>query len=628
MRADRFAAAGALLFSIVATAAGVTVNVVPPHLQLGTDPGAQIVIAGPPDFSAVEVSANHGTIASVKQVSPGHFVAEYRAPGHTFPRVAIVAVVGTSKGARVHGWTTLPLWGSAEAVLQTAPNANVSVRIGERTYGPIRADANGIGKVLVVVPPGVQSGFYGAKVLDLGLPRVALTHLVLEQAAMQADREQTVAARFYSVSEDGKPRSGLSLRGRVTLGKITQFKPEAPGVYAAQWTIPASAPTEAELSAWTPADPNSATTARLRLSGGPPVRIVLAATPDRVIAGAGVDVRLDAKVVDARGYPTAGAITFTPTLGAVGRAERESEGSWTAGLSVPRGFGGASSLIVRAEVAGAAPAEVTIALQVGPAQQLVVDPDRLSLVGNGANTVELRAQLLDVDRNPVEGTFEASVPVGELTPIPEPSGVRYQYRAPRSLKDDAIELMLSSNGLTARVPIALQAAPSWVTFAPKVGFLSNLGNANAFAAALELGFWLGEHFGLGLEAGYLFVPRDSEVTSGPLAGSRVLIRAHGVPMLGTVSWRGKLASTLPFQATAAGGVTVISSTLKLQDHQDVREVSVVPSAQLTASVGYALGTWTPFVEAGVRWMGDAQGNNLTGSLFSVGVSAGCRFDLL
>jgi hypothetical protein len=30
----------------------------------------------------------------------------------------------------------------------------------------------------------------------------------------------------------------------------------------------------------------------------------------------------------------------------------------------------------------------------------------------------------------------------------------------------------------------------------------------------------------------------------------------------------------------------------------------------------------------VRWIGDAQSNNLTGSLFTVGLSAGARFDLL
>ncbi|MBS1151713.1 MAG: hypothetical protein H6Q89_3411, partial [Myxococcaceae bacterium] len=67
--------------------------------------------------------------------------------------------------------------------------------------------------------------------------------------------------------------------------------------------------------------------------------------------------------------------------------------------------------------------------------------------------------------------------------------------------------------------------------------------------------------------------------------------------------------------------------LKLLGQQDVVETSVVPSAQLAASVGYPFGGWTPFLEVAVRWLGDARGNNLTGSLFSVGVSAGCRFDL-
>ncbi len=630
MRVEPAAAALAFFFSVVASAADLTVNVVPAYLQLGSQPEAQVVIAGPEDLDALSLSVNHGSLGPARRVSPGRFVAIYRAPGQTFPRVAIIVAVGTSKGARIQAWTALPLWGSAEAVLQTLPNANVTVRIGDRTYGPLKADSKGVGKVAVVVPPGIRSGFYGPKVLDLGLPRVSLNHLVLDTAEVQSDREQAVTARFYSVTEDGKPRSGLALRARSTSGTLTDFRPETPGVYVATWKVPASAPGEVELSAYAPADANSTTTARLRLVAGPPSRVVIVANPGQLVAGTTHQTRLTARVTDGRGYTSTAPVAFVSSLGVIGPSELDAENHWTVTLLAPRGFGGASSIKVRAEVPGVAPAQVEVSVRPGRAQLIQVEPERLRLVSDGSSTVEVHAQLLDAERNVTEGTVAAVVPVGELTVVPENSspGVQYRYRPARSLQAGATELQFSSNGLSVKVPVELLAAPSRLSFGPKVGFLTNLGNANALATALNLALWLGEHLGLGLEAGYLFVARNSTLTSGPLAGSRVLLRVHAVPLLGTFSWRGRLSSSVPFQATASGGAVVISSTLKVQDQQDVKETQVVPSAQLTASVGYQFGGWAPFLEAGVRWLGDARGNNLTGSLFSVGVSVGCRFDLL
>ncbi len=636
MRVECAALALALLTSVAAHGAEVAIKVVPTKLQLGTDPKAQILISGPEDLSELAVTVNHGTIAGLEQAAPGHFTAEYFAPGQTVPRVAIIAVVGTSKSKRVHGWVTLQLWGSAEAVLQTVPNANVSVRIGDRTYGPIRADANGMGRILVVVPPGVQSGFYGTKVLDLGLPQVALSHLVLEHAELQADRGQTLVARFYSVTEDGKPRTGVALRARVTKGTIADFKEEAAGVYSARWKVSPEIPSDAELSVWPRTDPSLITIARLRLLAGPASRVTLTAVPDLLVPGGTREITLTAKVTDARGHPTGPAPTFTATLGTLGRLESLQVGVWTAKLLAPKGFGGATSMAVRAEVPNASAAQnLTIRLQAGVAQMIRVEPERLSLVSDGAQSAALHAQLLDADGNPVEGSLDARVAIGELTVGSgdssvgvQTTGTHYQYRPQRSMRGGATEVVVTFQGLSARVPVELRPAPSRVTFGPKVGFLSNLGNANALAAALELGFWFSEHVGVGFEGGYVFVPRDSEVTSGPLAGTRVFVRAHGVPMLATIGWRGKLGSMLPFHATASGGLVAISSTVKLKDQPAVRELSIVPSAQLTASVGYRLSGWAPFVELGVRWVGDARGNNLTGSLFSVGASVGCRFDLL
>lgn len=627
MRASRLGLAVTLLCCGAASASELTVSADPLWIQLGTQPGAQVQIAGPTDLSGLSLSVNHGTIGAPRQTGPGRFVADYRAPGQTFPRVAIIVAAGASKGAPVHGWTPLPLWGSAEAVLQTVPNANVSVRIGDRTYGPIRADAQGIGRVPVVVPPGVQAGFYGTKVLDLGLPRVSLTHLALDPAVLPADREQAVVVRFFAVTQSGRPREGLALQARASRGTLTAFQPQSPGVYSARWTLPITTPGDAELSVWAPADPHSTTAAKLRLVAGPAARLELAADSARILAGTR-EVSLSARVTDARGYPAGGVPAFTSTLGVVGRAEPAGDGAWIATLGIPRSFGPQRSLGVRAELEGAPAAQVTLALQPGPAQRLRVEPSQLSVVSDGTSRAELVVELIDAEGNTVEGAVNAAASVGELTMAPTREGLRLEYLPPRSLRSSTAELSVSSGTLSARVPVLLAAARSKVTFGVRAGLLTNLGNANAFASALELKVWLGRSMGVGLEAGYLFVHRQSVVGTGAQQGARVLVRAHAVPVLATVSWRARLGDVLKFRATAAGGVVAISSNLKLQDQQTVSEGSLVPSAQLAAGVGYDLGAAAPFVEVGVRWVGEGRGNNLTGSLFSVSLSAGCRFDLL
>jgi len=620
MRAERWFSL-ALVLPLTASAAGLTVDAVPAHLQLGSQAEAQLVITGPADLSDVVVSVNHGVVVGVKQVAPGRFVAQYRPPGQTFPRVAIAGVTGVSKGKAVQGWTSLPLWGSAEAMLQTLPNASVSLRIAARTYGPLLADGRGLARVAVVVPPGVQSGFYGNKVLDLGLPRVSLSHVVLERSAVRGHQANTVLVHFYSVNPDGTPRLGGAPLARVTHGAITAFKPLAPGVGVAQWTVPVGPPADAELSAWLPLDPSGISTVPLRLLGGPPAKVALGATPDQLLAGSAREARISAEVTDARGNATDGEPVFSSSVGTLERAVPVRDGLWTVVLRVPGGFGAATAAVVRATLAGLN-TEARIPLIRGLAHRLEVTPDHLELMGSGAQTAELRAQLLDVDGNPVPGAL--TVTKGALAELPPTdTATRYLYRPARSLGAGVDSLEITSGGLVVKVPVVLEPAPARVTFGPRAGFASNLGNANALTAALELGFWPSANLGIGLEAGYFFLPRDSTVATG----ARVLVRAHGAPLLATLGWRGKLASTLAFQASAAGGVVAIHSTLKVQDQQQVVEDGVAPSAKISVSVGYALGRATPFLEAEVRWVGEGGGNNLAGSLFTVGVSAGCRFEL-
>ena len=615
MRAELLAAAAATLWTLVATAADVRLTAEPPQLQLGTQSESVVTIVGPEDLSDVSMTVNHGIVLTVNQVAPGRFAASYRAPAHTYPRVAIIDAVGTSKGARVHGWLTLPLWGSAMAQLQTAPNAVLSVRIGDRTYGPVVADARGVGQVQVVVPPGVESGFYGSKVLDLNLPPVSLTHLAFDHAGLRGDQPREQRVFFYAITGNGTPRAGLALRSRVTHGALSAFQEQAPGVYRAVWSLPASDPKDAEISVWSTSNPVASQ--KVRVMGGPPVKVVMAAVPARVTTG---PVKLTARVTDARGFLTETSLAFTASVGTLTGPAIDGDGVWTATLVIPRSFGGASTSVVRAS-AGEATAQVDVVLAPGPPRALEVAPANATITRDGRQSVAFAPRLIDAEGNRIDTTIESLAQAGALT-------ASHDYRPFRALGDGTDEVTFAAQGLTARVPVTLLGASSRLSFAIKAGFLSNLGNANGLATAVSLTAWPTSHFGIGLQAGYLFIPRDAVISDGTLAGARVRLRAHGVPLQAMAAWRGSLGRSVPVQATAAAGALIVSSRLKVVGQQEVAEVSLVPMASAAASVGYAFGGWAPFLEAQAQWAGGPEGNNLTGSLVSVGVSVGCRFELL
>ena len=135
---------------LLAAATALHVDAQPSTLELGkTAARAVLHIRSPVE---PRLSASVGIIVGLRQEGPDAWVADYVAPHERFPRVAIIAAVASTEVA----WTAIPLWGRGLAQVQTRPGARISVQIGGRTFGPAEADARGIARVPVVVPPGVH----------------------------------------------------------------------------------------------------------------------------------------------------------------------------------------------------------------------------------------------------------------------------------------------------------------------------------------------------------------------------------------------------------------------------------------------------------------------------------------
>jgi hypothetical protein len=134
--------AASLLLSLVAAGAArageLTVDVRPDTIVLGGTP-AQVSVRGAPPGGDVRLVSSLGAVDGGALI-----VRDRRAPGW--------AIVAADAGDR-RAATRVKLVGTGALPTETKPNAQVTVEIGGRRFGPVVADAEGHAAVPVEVPP-------------------------------------------------------------------------------------------------------------------------------------------------------------------------------------------------------------------------------------------------------------------------------------------------------------------------------------------------------------------------------------------------------------------------------------------------------------------------------------------
>jgi hypothetical protein len=170
--AAALAAAGAARADDARPAGGgpLRVSADPPRLVLGRDAWAELRVSAPREVDAVTFSASVGRVESVRRLPEGGFAARYRPPPEGVPQVAIVSAFAGAGHAFTDGWIAIPLSGEGNARVPGVPGSQVTLRIGDRTFGPRTVSADGVATVPVVVPPGVREAHEGFRPIDLRVP--------------------------------------------------------------------------------------------------------------------------------------------------------------------------------------------------------------------------------------------------------------------------------------------------------------------------------------------------------------------------------------------------------------------------------------------------------------------------
>ena len=224
-------------------ALAVSVSAEPSSLTLGKDATARIVVRvkGPAASDAkVTLSTNIGSVGYATAAGGGEFTAEYVPPKSHAPSVALLAADAEINGEHAIGWLALPLAGSDSMTFETKPRATVFLRVADREFGPVVANAKGEAQIEVVVPPGVSKAvmhiedplgntadrqldldpppFPRMRIVPVGPPRAPPgDSLELQAFVIRGDGSGDSDARVTAVADRGDIDVSRNRRGIVTV---------------------------------------------------------------------------------------------------------------------------------------------------------------------------------------------------------------------------------------------------------------------------------------------------------------------------------------------------------------------------------------------------------------------------
>jgi len=295
----------------------------PPRLGFAYEE-AELRVAAPDAIEELSFTASAGHVEGIRRLAGGGFVARYRPPPERVPQVALVAVTARTARGLEDGWIAIPLSGEGSARVRGEPGSEITLRIGDQSFGPQRVGPDGIAVVPVVVPPGVREGYQGFRPIDLNVPETPLLHAVQDRTSVLADREETVRIVAYLVAPHGAARSGELPVLEPSRGTVTMAEREA-GAFAVTWTLPPGPPGEERLA--------------IHVPGAPASRAVLHVEAEAVVPRAGPALLVSARAGAAGDV----AGRFTARSGGL-VVERPSAGGFA--------LGGADQLAWRLEVEG------------------------------------------------------------------------------------------------------------------------------------------------------------------------------------------------------------------------------------------------------------------------------------
>jgi len=545
----------------------------PTYIVLGQQKTAVFTFQRPTD-EMPQVKVSSGTTSGIAETTLGRLTFTYTVADVGYPHVVVVAV--TSGVGELLDWLAVPAFGQAEVETETEKNASVTVTVGNIAYGPVRADAKGRARLSIVVPPGVKEaravgsdslGNEKKDLVDLAPPPVDLApppfNRLLLLCPKGADRLQIIV-----VDEAGRPTIGQALELTASAGTLNPVTMPHSGVYESLIGLPEDVPVgeTVRFGAVIPDAPTSAGECGVRVTGGPPAKVVVTFDADAYTAGSSVIVAVTTMVTDSGGRPAhVKQLTVAADVGEVNDNRQVGPGQYRATWKLPDAFDGRSMGRVAAR-AGHASAEANIALRHGRLAQLEIRTDQRELRADGKTTVQLAVWAADTHGNPVPDLRLQGLGRGELSDFAysDRSGAfEATYTTPLSYERLAETVTIRPEGSNIESTLELDLAPHirTATAGVKVGYAGTSGRFRSPVIAADVAGRLplaNDSISFGFEAGFLWQALPLTTTDGEKVDTSLWV----VPLLVQAIYELRRFHPLGFYAGPNVGLAVIGRTVE------------------------------------------------------------------
>jgi hypothetical protein len=571
-------------------AAGLQVNLAPqrPFLVLGTDTEVEVEVEvvgpGGDALAPTRTFATIGTLETPRPTGvPGHFTARYTAPEDRFPEVALLVVELGNGPRRLRGVARIPLHGATEMPLRTSPSAEVTLRVGERWFGPVSADKQGHVKIPIEVPPGLRVGLARAvdrngnvKETEVDLqPAPFKRVLIVAPPILEVGSLVEVAVLALDPYGEPAPTGRLSLH--TTEGLVHSEGATGPGEAHFLVEVPRRVGGGVfALTAAAAGTPLGRAELAVPLVAGAPHSLALSPSLRRLVIGGGAQARVVVSAHDRFGNPTS-ADGARATIDGVPEPVRTTAG----GLGIlvvppPPYYDGKDHVSVEVTLDEARAVE-DVLLTGGSPTALSLSVHEPRLVADGRRATELRARAFDRNGTPtlVPG-LSWETPGGRLGLVRMPREGEYIADfVPERAEEPHSEVVAVTAGPDLRAVARLDVAPPpvHVIVGARFGVYNNLGPITGPAAFLEALVPVGPRSGhllAGLTGGYL---RGDLPLAGPnKATSRLEI--NQAPVLAIARYRLGTGSAPALWAGGGVGVSVAGTRLT----PDLRDTALVVEA--------------------------------------------------
>jgi hypothetical protein len=176
-----------------------------------------------------------GQIEDLGREGPASFSARYILPAGRFPQPAIIVAEFANLSWPLRGMAAVRLRAATTKILYTDPGAQVTLRVGDRDFGPQTALADGAVHIPIVVSPGVEFATarsvnqYGKATEQMVDLRVPYSQRVLFVAPSVLVAGNVAEVAVYAVDPSGRPASGADLVLRAGEAKVHPLGSRIPG---------------------------------------------------------------------------------------------------------------------------------------------------------------------------------------------------------------------------------------------------------------------------------------------------------------------------------------------------------------------------------------------------------------